>query len=747
MFHHNVLRFRRVILLVSALSLALVTNYLFTGEIFHRTREMAPGQWANPQKLACVVLAIAVALAAIALGKWSNFVTSDEGCPAQAPNETPPRWIHFVPTAVLYLACTAAYLFGGESATVHWLWFLSVGALLWPLRRAFDHRDFWPIPFWEYALLGLITLVAFITRYLDLVDVPYHVDNDVSIMGLFSQKLIAESDWHWIGMAPTDHQYSEHQLLALSMRLFGLDHYGLVMLSVVAGTATVTLLYYLGKLLFNRWVGFLGAAILALNYVHIHFSRIVFGPLSTFFVVLSGVFLVHGIRRRSPLSFAIGGGAVGLGLLCYYSGRVGPIFALCLFILAWANSKHFTRSVNAESALKPNENRFPAYYWWFAVAGLITIFGPNLSYSLSHLESFHGRGNTVIIWSGNAWHYLGEKYQSSGNAYHILSEQIKRTFLTPFYFPDESIICYLRRPMLGIFAVVGFTLGIGYCIRRFRDLACGYILLWFAVTFVLGGVLTIDPPYWPHLNVALPAISLIAAVGIERFVSQVTLIPYARVRTFGIGLVVATLIGSGIQDWDVYYRFASVHATGPVHAMRQIEKLPPNYKVYFVSKSTLWSQATFQFMTPQADGRNISEAELYKKIPKIDRPTVFFVFEDADQKCIDYLISAFPWSARRLYRDGWLWPVFTMIRVLPPGYVETPQAHQKPDKMFWSMSGGQCLIGILVGVAFIGCATLRHELRERQKLFGDHSPRLNGMPEFESRSADSVESLSDVKVS
>jgi len=685
-------------LLVAAL--ALLSNYFFTGEWLTRFREMDPTVWTGLQTAASVCLLLALATGIWVFGSQDNFRTRLEtpgtvrvdargGLDAKV----------FLPCLGLYAASILLYLVGGESAAVRWLWVLSVLALLIPLRRRFDARDLWPMPFWEYALIGSVMAGAFTLRYVNLTEIPYQVDNDVSIMGLFSRKLIETDNWRMVGMARTDHHYSEHQYIALSMRLFGTSHYGLSMLSVIAGTATCGLVHLIGRMLFTRWVGLIAAALLALNYVHIHFSRIIFGPISTFFVVLAGLALLHGMRRSNMLSFAAGGICLGMGLMGYYSARIGPVIALGLFALWWLQRKRYPA--------------IPVVFWLVALAGLICAFGPNLPYALEEFAKFSGRGSKVILWTDNAWNHLSDKYQSHGSAFVVIKEQIIRTFLGPFYYPDESTICYLRKPMLGGLAAFGFILGLGFCLRRCREMASFYLLASFTLVFVFGGVLTIDPPFWPHLNIALPAMALIAAIGLERFTRRVILTWRKPAVLVVPVLLSGGILLAGIHEWEVYYKFARDHAGGRILSMRQISRLSPQTRVYLISKLVRWEQETFQFFTPKMQGSNLSEAELYQKPPSIERPTSFFVFDDADQACIDFLLKTYPGSRRQGFLDGWQWPVFVAIHVFPAGFEEHPQRHLAPPQAKWQSNGWRVIGLILLGGVAGGWILLRRERRSR----------------------------------
>lgn len=434
--------------------LAALANYLFTGECLTRFGDAWIFPWGLTQRIASGCIAAGVLVSFWLFCPRHDFRTFENTRFHPKPASSSGGLTPFVPFLCLWAASSAIYLLRGENGAVRWTWLLSTLALAAPLVRSMKWRDFWPLPFSEYLLLVMVVGAAFVVRYNDLTDIPYHVDNDVSIMGLYSKAMIANNDWSWIGMAPTQHQYSEHQYIAICMRLFGANHYGVSMCGVLAGTATVAVLYFIAKIACNRWVALLAATFLAFNYVHIHFSRILFGPLSTLFLAVALLFLLHGLRNATKLSFALGGLSLGAGLLSYYSARVGPVVVVIGLLLWMTRRKDYPGVTWA--------------HWAIGVTGVLAAFGPNLAFALTHLESFSGRGNEVVLWTQPAWTHLSEKYASGGSAAIVWIEQIKRTLLAPFYYADESTICYLRKPMLGAFSAICFVFGLGYCLRRIR---------------------------------------------------------------------------------------------------------------------------------------------------------------------------------------------------------------------------------------------------------------------------------------
>jgi len=684
--------------------LALLSNYFFTGEWLTRFDEIQNVVWTWRQALATGLLLAAIILAAFCFGRCDDFSAADPNAAGKTGGLEKPRgWLALIPSAGCYAGATLLYLGAGESRTVHWLWLASIVLLLVPFFKNSRFSDFWLFEFWEYGLLALIVTGALTLRFVDLTAVPNHVSNDMAIMGLQSLNMMPAKLDLWIGMAPeTDHQLSEHQWLILGMRLFGANHYGLCMLSVIAGTVSVVAVHYLGRILFNRWVGLIAASFLAIDYVHLHFSRIIFGPIPTCFVLLGGVFLMHAIRRGSRLSFALGGVGFGLGLLGYYSGRVGAVIVVMLAMLwFWQRKKYAHISASC---------------WLLVLAGMLVTFGPNLAYGIKHFHEFNGRGNAVILWTPQAWADSMAAYNAKGDAVVLIKEQVKRTLLAPFYFHDSSTICGLPRPMLSSLVAIFFMIGLGYCARRFREIPCAFPLIWIGLTFILGGMLTTNPPFWPHLNIATPAIVLIAAVGAERFVRRMVLEGGRRMAVLVPLSLAVGICFTGINNWEIYYQFQRDFGNGRSFAMRQIQAITASvdYRVFIISRDIRWDHEIHQFFLKNVDGHDLSEEELYRKIPVIDKPTAFVVHQDTDyKKCVDYLTNAFPSAVRRAFNPrGWR---FTIIRVFPPGYVEPPD-DITPAPLMWDSAGWRYVFATMLGALCLGWVTLQRELRHKRRL-------------------------------
>jgi 4-amino-4-deoxy-L-arabinose transferase-like glycosyltransferase len=104
--------------------------------------------------------------------------------------------------------------------------------------------------------------------------------------------------------------------------VFGPSEFAVRLTSAVYGTATVLMIFFLGRALMGPWVGLLAAALLAVCPWHLHFSRIAFELIAFPFFFVAGVTcLVSYTRGRRLLPLA----AVLLGV-CLYTYAIAKLF-------------------------------------------------------------------------------------------------------------------------------------------------------------------------------------------------------------------------------------------------------------------------------------------------------------------------------------------------------------------------------------------------------------------------------------
>ncbi len=602
------------LLVLGAVVLCFAAQFLFTGELFTRRNDTTAGPVQPRQAVGLVLLAAAAALAVLADGRTSAKASPESPCGAAPAFPGRVRVPVFLSLG-LSLGCLLAVLFPGETSLVRGAWVAGMLLFFVPLcvgpREGLERPA---IPWQEAALVAAVTGVGFWLRYERLTELPSNIHPDVALMGRVTLDMIRSGDARWFGVAVTQHPLSSHQILAAGMRLFGTDHFGLVMPSVLAGTATIPVVYLLGRELFGRTAALLGAAMLAMNYTHIHFSRTLFGPIATFLVTVGVYFLVRGLTSGVPAWYGLAGGFLAGAMFTYYSARISPLLAGAALLV---------EAVRGRAGGTAARKR-----WGALLAGGFVVFAPMLGFALRHPGEFAGRGSVVTLLDPEVRRHSMEKYDADSMG-EVLLDQTWRTALGFHLFGDESPHFTFRRPAVGAATAALLVLGVGFSVRRLRSTPVVVVWAWLGLTLLLGGVLTSDPPYWPHLNILLPAVAVLAGLGGER-VAAALAGGRPGLRTAASLLVGGLVVAAGVHGWRIYNAFESDSAAPAMRASRYLRRLPRETRVYVVSDDFGWDDDVFRFFNQGMEGEDESVERLLKPELRIDPPAVILL-EDGQE--------------------------------------------------------------------------------------------------------------------
>ncbi|GAB4110748.1 MAG: hypothetical protein OHK0050_07060 [Roseiflexaceae bacterium] len=595
-----------------AIVLSFMAQYAFTGEWLTRTEDTNSWEWLPRYTFGVLSLASAMGCAALAAYQYRTESRLQLDQPvAWFSKET--MWL-LGGAVLIAISASSLYLQSGETILVQGLWVGSIALVffaVWPTFHA-SLRSIQLSQTERLVLVG-ITLLGFGLRFWRLEEIPSHIDNDIPLVGVAALNAIQSQDYRWIGFsADSGHLQSYTQLYAWSMRLFGANHVGLVITSVIAGTLTLPVVYALGRVMFHQRVGLIAMVLLAGSYTHIHFSRILFGAIVTLLATLTFLLLFVGLRRCEPAWFVVAGLTTGLGLLQYESSRVVPLVALVVAAW-WFFWERQTLRLHWRNLL-------------LYLIGALIAFGPMFVFAITSFDLFLGRGNSVAIWAPEVWAHATNTYGVTSVA-EVLWIQAKRTFLTFYLYGDHSPQFSMQRPIVSSLAASLMTVGLGIALLRLRDLRYFSLIIWILLTFLLGGVLTYDPPFWPHLNIVLPAVMILAGVAahtlIEAWPSR-----YATWIKPGIqGVLIGLLIFTMINNWQVYASFADDNAGPRSRMSRFLSSLPSNYHVYMVSPEYTPDMYAFRFYNRDKTFSNPTEEELLANPPKPSEASVFLLHQ------------------------------------------------------------------------------------------------------------------------
>jgi 4-amino-4-deoxy-L-arabinose transferase-like glycosyltransferase len=488
----------------------------------------------------------------------------------------------------------------------------------WKERLRAVRRETWL----EAATVAALTLLALVLRVAALDNVPYALGGDEAWHGLLARQVLAGQLRNPFSMGYMSMPTAYYWPLSWSLWLVGDTVTGLRLPAALAGTITVPILYLFARDLWGRRTALLSAVLMATYDYHIHFSRLgannVWDPL---FIVLTLWALDRGLggnsfdpaprgegsqvgeRPGEPSSlraryFLLAGLVMGLSTLFYTGARLLPLLAGIYVVFVWLRRRKQVARLGVHVTL--------------LVLAYVTVAGPMLSYALSHPNEWNARLNQVgIIQSG--WLEREPELVGESTA-QILAEQFLRAAGAFHYFPDRTAWYGAERPLLGLVAGAFAVLGMAWAAVHWRDRRYFLVLLWFWSVIITGGMLTESPPSSQRLVIAIPAVALLVAFGLEHSVRLVCrLLDIGRTReNVALGLLVAVLATSSVYFYFVEFtptrRYGSANgetATMMGHYLRELEG---DYQAYlFGAPSIYWSFGTMSFLAPRVQGKDVVE--------------------------------------------------------------------------------------------------------------------------------------------
>ncbi|HBF40084.1 MAG TPA: hypothetical protein DDW50_22610 [Firmicutes bacterium] len=395
------------------------------------------------------------------------------------------------------------------------------------LQRFFKKLDFESKRF-DLFYDTVLFIIAFAVRIPWLWEVPRYID-ELKEVNLAHQIYLGKV-FPFHNMAPEIgalHNY----ILAGIFKIFGSNLYLPRLYVALTSALTVTLVYHLGKRLYNQWTGIIASCLLLTNGMHILVTHMAWSNCTTpFFFVLAMLITVMAEENRNGKLFIVGGFLWALTLQTHSS-----VIIYLLVVGAYILTPHFRRQTAINSK----------YYLW---AGLAFAVG----YANMLYYNVISRGGSV------GWifvkDYTLEKHVGIPSFVHNSGQmliQLMRS-LSAGYHSYGSFWGYFQQPL---FLICLFMLGLGAGVSiKKRQL----LPLW----FILGGFLLI--PWINHrygffivTRYIMPIIIcsiLVLAYGLQRFFEYISV----KVnKSIAITLLMALVIIFGAVHLTLFYSYCS----------------------------------------------------------------------------------------------------------------------------------------------------------------------------------------------
>lgn len=177
----------------------------------------------------------------------------------------------------------------------------------------------------EYVILAGLFLLALILRLYRIETTPPGLNGD-EVYNLIDALAIGVDNLPVFMPGNLGREAFYFYLLALSLRLFGVTVFALRLPSILLGSGAVVLCYLVGRDAFNRRVGFVGAALIAVSLWPVMLSRVGLRAISlTFMTTLTIYWLYRGMRDGRRRHWLLGGAALGLTMYTYIPSRLFPL--------------------------------------------------------------------------------------------------------------------------------------------------------------------------------------------------------------------------------------------------------------------------------------------------------------------------------------------------------------------------------------------------------------------------------------
>lgn len=400
------------------------------------------------------------------------------------------------------------------------LWFTAIPLAFFALsdprrtRRDANNTDY-RSRFTDYDLRStlLTALILFVTavalRYFRLSQQPFVLSGIEASLGLNAVEILSGQIRNPFATAWLTNPTLPLYLTAVPIQLFGQTVFALRFLSPLVGGLTVAATYLLGQRLYGHAVGLAAAILLLGSHLHLHYSHLgmtnIWSPLLVLLVLgLTAVAWERPANAPHQRTLWLAAGlAMGFNAYEFTTARLLPLILLTL--LLW------TLLIDRKTL------RVQAAHVLAALALAFIVALPAILFYRQYPAIFMERANVLGIVQTD---WLPQQAISTGQSqFELFRQQFRLAALAFNGGADLSPVYKPNAPLLGFGTAVLFLLGFLLSLFRLRQFKFTMLPIWFLATVLFAGALLLDPPQSHRLLIALPAVTLIAALALAEIVS------------------------------------------------------------------------------------------------------------------------------------------------------------------------------------------------------------------------------------
>ncbi len=432
----------------------------------------------------------------------------------------------------------------------------------------------------EIISISVVILFAAAVRFYQLGAIPRVLDGDEGSVGLNARSTVQ-------GVLANPFALWENfgalylQLINLSLKLFGVNAFGLRLLPAIGGILAIPALYLLARRFGGRRIALVAVIILAFSHSHLHFSRIasVAYIQETWLIPLELYLLISGLEKRQSWRTALSGIILAIHFSVYLSSQVIFGVALVYMLILFLFYRNWFKTRISQALV----------FW----GGFLVTILPSAVYSFKNPNEFLNRLTRAGTFQSG---YLTNAMDSTGlSAAQILFERVVHAFLSLIYYPSLDFYGS-PAPMMSVITSVLFLVGLGLSLWRIRKPE--YLLLngyFWGATVSIGVFATPPSADTYRMLMALPAAVIMASLGLDQILellgldSKTTRVAY----TVSVSAILASLLAFNL--WTYYGEFAGKCLfTGDSagrfasYLGREVNSVGNELQVYLLSDNTFY---------------------------------------------------------------------------------------------------------------------------------------------------------------
>ena len=336
----------------------------------------------------------------------------------------------------------------------------------------------------EYILLTLILILGGFLRINNLSETPPSLNWDEAALGYNAYSILnTKRDEYGVFLPLYTRSFDDYKsaipiyFIIPSIKVFGLNEFGVRFPSALMGTASILLIYLISKRIFaKKQAALLSAFVFAIEPWSVHFSRVLHEANMAFFFLILG-FLLFLYSKENRKLFPISVAAFMVSMYTYHSNKVvAPLFLIVLLFLQRKSVKSYSKKIIFTSVILSLLFLIPFLILTLAGQVFARVEATSIlrlwpkTQVLQALLANHSFNDLENIIFHNQYYYfaweLAGRYLSYFSPHNLFIRE-----------PQEPVTIVAGNSIFYPFEFVPLVIGMGYLLKNIRKYKLLFVLL------------------------------------------------------------------------------------------------------------------------------------------------------------------------------------------------------------------------------------------------------------------------------